>query len=140
MLLTDFVIANSKLYNMAITVVEFQVHGCRIFFQSLDQVNMEKRYEMLHIVQNSIWKKKNQARDNVGKFHTYRKVVSSRLFWLVAHLRIFRLFMKGKFDAYVLRPLAKLIQNWIINQSTARDFTVLCWTGLLMGRAGQHAP
>ena len=32
----------------------------------------------------------------------YRVVVSSRLSWLVAHLRIFRLFMKGKFDAYVL--------------------------------------
>ena len=33
---------------------------------------------------------------------TYRKVASSRLSRLVAHLRIFRLFMKGKFDAYVL--------------------------------------
>ena len=33
---------------------------------------------------------------------TYRKVASSRLSQLVAHLRIFRLFMKGKFDAYVL--------------------------------------
>ena len=37
----------------------------------------------------------------------YRKVASSRLSWLVAHLRIFRLLMKGKFDAYVLLPLAK---------------------------------
>ena len=41
----------------------------------------------------------------------YRKVASSRLSRLVAHLRIFRLFMKGKFDAYVLRPLAKGNQN-----------------------------
>ena len=32
----------------------------------------------------------------------YRKVASSRLSWLVAHPSIFRLFMKGKFDAYVL--------------------------------------
>ena len=32
----------------------------------------------------------------------YRKVASSRLSWLVAHSRIFRLFIKGKFDAYVL--------------------------------------
>ena len=32
----------------------------------------------------------------------YRKVVSSRLSRLVAHFQIFRLFMKGKFDAYVL--------------------------------------
>ena len=32
--------------------------------------------------------------------------------------------MKGKFEAYVLRPLAKRVQNWIVDQSTARDFTV----------------
>ena len=32
----------------------------------------------------------------------YRKVASSGLSRLVAHLRIFRLFIKGKFDAYVL--------------------------------------
>ena len=40
---------------------------------------------------------------------TYRKVASSRLSWLVAHLRIFRQFMKGKFDPYVLWPLAKRV-------------------------------
>ena len=33
---------------------------------------------------------------------TYHKVASSRLSWLVAHFWIFRLFMKEKFDAYVL--------------------------------------
>ena len=33
---------------------------------------------------------------------SYRKVASSRQSRLVAHLRIFRLFMKGKVDAYVL--------------------------------------
>ena len=32
--------------------------------------------------------------------------------------------MKGKFDAYVLWPLVKEFQNWIADQSTARDFTV----------------
>ena len=31
--------------------------------------------------------------------------------------------MKGKFDAYVLWPLAKKFQNWIVDRSTARDFT-----------------
>ena len=30
---------------------------------------------------------------------TYRKVASSRLSWLLAHIHSFRLFMKGKFDA-----------------------------------------
>ena len=34
----------------------------------------------------------------------YRKVTSPRLSWLVEHSRIFRLFMKGKFDAYDLWP------------------------------------
>ena len=34
--------------------------------------------------------------------NAYRKVVSSRLSWLVAHPRIFRRLMKGKFDPYVL--------------------------------------
>ena len=43
---------------------------------------------------------------------------------IVAHSRIFRLFMKGKFDAYVLWPLAKRVQNWMVGRSTAPDFTV----------------
>ena len=33
--------------------------------------------------------------------------------------------MKGKFDAYVLWFLAKKDQMWIVDQFTARDFTVL---------------
>ena len=36
------------------------------------------------------------------KIFNYHKVASSRLSELVAHLRIFRLFIKRKFDAYVL--------------------------------------
>ena len=32
--------------------------------------------------------------------------------------------MKGKFDAYVLWPLDKMVQNWIVVRSTARNFTV----------------
>ena len=54
-----------------------------------------------------------------------RKVASSRLSWLVAHSSIFRLFMKGKFDAYVLWPLAERVQNWIVDQSIAHNFTVI---------------
>ena len=58
-------------------------------------------------------------------FHSiYCKDASSRLFWLVANSRIFRLFMKGKFYAYVLWHLAKIVQNWIVDWSTAPDFTV----------------
>ena len=33
--------------------------------------------------------------------------------------------MKGKFDAYVLWPLDKRVQNWIVDWSTARDITVI---------------
>ena len=33
--------------------------------------------------------------------------------------------MKGKFDAYVLWPLAKRIQNWIVDKSPAWDFTLV---------------
>ena len=37
--------------------------------------------------------------------------------------------MKGKFDTYGLWPLAQKFQNWIVDQSTACDFTVckICW-------------
>ena len=62
---------------------------------------------------------------NFVKDFNYRKFgSSSRLSRLVAHLRIFRLFMKGKFDAYVLWRLAKKVQNWIVDWSTACNFTV----------------
>ena len=43
------------------------------------------------LMQNSSWIRQN----------TYCKIPSSRLSWLVAHARIFRMFMKGNFDAYV---------------------------------------
>ena len=54
----------------------------------------------------------------------YRKVASSRLSWLVANFHISRLFMKGKFNTYVLWPLAQRVQNWIVDRFTARDFMV----------------
>ena len=62
--------------------------------------------------------------DQVGHHTIYRKVANSSLSRLVARFQIFRRLMKGKFDAYVLWPLAKKFQNWIVDQSTARDFTV----------------
>ena len=43
--------------------------------------------------------------------------------------------MKGKFDTYVLWPLAKKFQNWIVDRSTARDFTVTHYvTSLKQGK------
>ena len=54
----------------------------------------------------------------------YRKVTSSRLSPLVAHSRIFRLFIKWKFDACVLWPLAKKVQNWIVDRSTIQFLTI----------------
>ena len=67
-------------------------------------------------------------------------VASSRLSWLVAHPSIFRMFMKGTFDAYVLWLLVNIFQNWIVDRSTACIFTVFffslyfrngsCWDSL----------
>ena len=52
--------------------------------------------------------------------------------WLVARFQIFRRLMKGKFYAYVVWPLTKNVQTWIVDRSTARDFMVywnpvICW-------------
>ena len=52
------------------------------------------------------------------------KVANSSLSRLVASFQVFRRLMKGKFDAYVLWLLTKKFQNWIVDRSTARDFTV----------------
>ena len=52
----------------------------------------------------------------------YRKVVSSILSWLVPHFHIFRLFMKGKSDAYVLCPKDSKLNSSLL---TTRDFTVV---------------
>ena len=49
----------------------------------------------------------------------YPEVASSRLYWSVVNPRIFRMLMKGNFDAYVLWPLDKMVQNWRVDRSTA---------------------
>ena len=54
----------------------------------------------------------------------YRKVASSSLAWLVAPFQVFRRLMKEKFDAYVLWPSTKRVQNWIVDSFTALNFTV----------------
>ena len=51
----------------------------------------------------------------------YHKVISSKLSRLVTNPRIFRLFMKGNFDPYVLCHLAKKVQNWKVDWSSAHD-------------------
>ena len=43
---------------------------------------------------------------------------------LIAHPRIFRLFMKGNFDAYVLWLLDKRDQHWVVARSIACDLMV----------------
>ena len=52
-----------------------------------DEIDQKTHFDKLPIVKKKI---------------VHFKVASSRLSLLVAHSRIFRLFMKGKFDAYVL--------------------------------------
>ena len=45
--------------------------------------------------------------------------------------------MEGKFDAYVVWPLAKRVQNWIVDRSTARDFTVYGFSSFKLQNWGQ---
>ena len=59
-----------------------------------------------------------------SKWHTYRKIASRSMSQLVRHQRIFRMCIKGKFDTYVLCPLAEMLQNWIVARSTACNYTV----------------
>ena len=59
----------------------------------------------------------------MSKYVRYHKVASSKLSLLVAHPRIFRLFMKGNFDAYLCA--VTFVQNGpIVDRSTARNFLV----------------
>ena len=53
----------------------------------------------------------------------YRKVASRSTSWLVAHPRIIRLFLKGKFDSYVLWPLTKKDQK--VNSSLLANYAIL---------------
>ena len=62
---------------------------------------------------------------NENSCHFNRKVASSRLSRLVAHPRILRLFINGKFDPYVLWLLAKKVKNWVVDRSPAHNFTVV---------------
>ena len=68
-------------------------------------------------------REKIRAKANIYEID-FCNVARSSLSQLVAHFQIFRRLMKGKFDAYVLWPLAKMFQNWIVDRSSARDFTV----------------
>ena len=45
----------------------------------------------------------------------YRKVVSVNRSWLEAHFRIYKLFMKGKFDFYSLWPFNKKVDFLVSN-------------------------
>ena len=55
--------------------------------------------------------------------------------WLVTHQRICRLFMKRKFNAYVLWPLDKRIQNWIYGTCNPHWYE-LSWQMHLVPDAG----
>ena len=61
----------------------------------------------LLLIQSLLW----NVRLHLSRTHLteieYREVAGSRLSQLIAYIKHFRLFMKGKFDSYVLWPLAK---------------------------------
>ena len=73
------------------------------------------RLGITYILQNIILKWRYKKDEHIIIFWclVYRKV---------AYPSIFRLFMKGKFDAYVLWPLAQRVQNWIVDRSKVDIF------------------
>ena len=97
-------------------------------FTHYKKLRFHNTFQLVQLVQvNMSWKicvTKIQSNSGQDMYHVYHKVTSSSMSQLVAHFQIFRRLMKGKFDAYVLRPLAKKFQNWIADQSTAPDFMV----------------
>ena len=84
----------------------------------------------MYLIAIPTWRLQQKSRPVHYRYHF---VASSRLSRLLAHPRIFRLFMKRNFDAYVLWPLDKLVQNWIVDKSTARNFTVCILCQFLWG-------
>ena len=99
----------------------------------LDWAEYQNRYSLKSIWVMRLSKMIPSWENHFGKIPTwsliyflnYRKVVSSRLSRLVAHTRIFRRLMKGKFYPYVMWPLAPKFQNWIVDWSNARNFVVV---------------
>ena len=61
--------------------------------------------------------KKNSQFNPVDRNCFYHKVTISIMSRLVPLSRIFQLFRKGKFDANILWPLDKRVQNWIVDRS-----------------------
>ena len=100
----------------------------------------EERYTV-NIVRNSIWKKKNQASDNIGKFHTYlkcrmwihqQKSMLSRIWHVFIKLGYFWLFDVQLWNwflvmnsystlqvcmkfAYIVTGLVFLLSYWILD-------------------------
>ena len=77
----------------------------------------------MHVVKIFTKYRKVASTSRSNDISSYRKVANSSPSRLVARFQTFRRLMKGKFDAYVMWPLAKNSQNWIVDQSTARYFT-----------------
>jgi hypothetical protein len=98
------------------------INGCILHSQWHHFKIDDQRYSSFAIAASF---KSSKETINIAKtYFAYPKVLNSRLSWLVAHPSIFRMFTWVKFDAFVLWPLAKSFQNWIVDRSTARYFTV----------------
>ena len=75
------------------------------------------------------WEKLTSVKRLFGPLFTFLnlnyKVEIRSASWLIGQPRIFRLFMKGKFDAYGQWPLEKWVQSWtVVVQPTALDYRV----------------
>ena len=86
-----------KYYNFFPNLIEMSKEEkyCKTFSMTPDVCLIVNNWRLLHGRQSYILQVHNIKTD-------YLKVASSRMSWLVARTSIFRIFMKGKFDAYVL--------------------------------------
>ena len=85
-----------KYYNFFPNLIEMSKEEkyCKTFSMTPDVCLIVNNWRLLHGRQSYILQVHNIKTD-------YLKVASSRMSWLVARPSIFRIFMKGKFDAYV---------------------------------------
>ena len=80
----------------------------------LDKPNLIQTIKLMtHMLKVSKFQKENMKSSHFPK--TTSNFPFEIYLPLVAHFHIFRLFMKGNFDGYVLWPLDKMVQNWIVD-------------------------
>ena len=74
--------------------------------------------------------RKSMASGLIAKYCTVTRRSTSQL---VAHPRIFRLFIKVKFDSYVLWTLGQRVQNWIVKTNSPKWVVTMVYFTTISG-------